>query len=54
VAINKAEGIIKAENPRAVFSAPRRGQRLEDQNSGNLTVNHFSAKRIVSQTIDAP
>jgi hypothetical protein len=54
VAIDKTEGVVKAESSCAVFLAPCRSQRVEDQNTGNLTLNHPSVKQIVSPTADTP
>jgi hypothetical protein len=52
VPLDKSEGVVKRHFSSAVFSAPRRCQRVEDQSSGNVTANHLSVKLIVSPTID--
>ena len=52
VPLDKSEGVVKAQNSSAVFFTPRCCQRVEDEDSGNVTVNHFPVKRIVSPTID--
>jgi hypothetical protein len=52
VPLDKSEGVVKAQFSGAVFLTPRGGQRVEGEDSGNLTVNHFSVKPIVSPTID--
>jgi hypothetical protein len=46
VALDKNEGVVKAQFCSAVLCAPRGCQsRVEDQDSGNLAVNHFSVDR---------
>jgi hypothetical protein len=46
VAVDENEGVVKAQNSRAVVSAPRSCQsRAEDQSSETLTVNQLLANR---------
>ena len=53
VPLDKSEGVVKAQLFGAVLRAPLwLPEMVEDQDSGNLTVNHFSVKPIVSPTID--
>src|SRR3990172_8046406 len=44
VPLDKSEGVVKAKFCLAVFFAPHGSQRVEDEDSGNLTVNHFSVE----------
>jgi hypothetical protein len=52
VALDENEGAVKAQFARAVFFAPLVARGARTKNFGNLTVNHFSVKPIVSPTID--
>jgi hypothetical protein len=52
VALDENEGVVKAQFSRAVFFAPLVARGGRTKNSGNLTANHFSVKRIVPPHID--
>jgi hypothetical protein len=52
VPLDKSEGVVKRHLFAAMLAAPRGSQRVEGEDSGNLTVNHFPVKPIVSPTID--
>ena len=51
VAVDENEGVVKAQNSRAVVFAPRSCQsRAEDRSSETLTVNQLSANRSTTLT----
>jgi hypothetical protein len=51
VAVDENEGIVRAQNSRAVVFAPRGCQsRAEDRSSETLTVNQLSANRSTTLT----
>jgi hypothetical protein len=51
VAVDENEGVVKAQNFRAVIFAPRSCQsRPEDRSSETLTVNRLSANRSIPLT----
>jgi hypothetical protein len=53
VPLDKSEGSVKDKDILSVFFAPfALPERFEDQDSGNLTLNHFSAELVVPPTID--
>ncbi len=51
VAVDENEGVVEAQNSRAVVFAPRSCQsRAEDRSSETLTVNQLSANRSTTLT----
>src|SRR5690349_11457813 len=48
----RAKALSRDTSLQQCFAAPRGSQRVEGEDSGNLTVNHFPVKAIVSPTID--
>jgi hypothetical protein len=54
VPLDKSEGSVKDKDILCRAEAPLSlPERFEDQDSGNLTLNHFSAELVVPPTIDS-